>query len=210
MVEAVEEAKEAETEVARVEVRAGAEEVEEESSATNLRGLLREMEESIRWQMFAGIQAVLDSLKKLLSSPGGSLLKEPTCVIEYRGETLTHKMLRGKVEQFEISSTQQLLDVCLALAGATSNAKQCRGGARASGRLAGGKDAVAAAKADKAAKAAEGRRRSAARAAAEKGRVRETQREAGAVVVGWRGGATRRRSRPRLSTRARGAHRLGL
>jgi hypothetical protein len=91
-----------------------------ESSAQKVRGLLREMEESIRWTAFAKQGELHEGLKKLLGTPGGALLKD-AIIDGGDGIPSTIKTLRLRIEQFECSSFADLVSECRALATGSSN-----------------------------------------------------------------------------------------
>ena len=73
-----------------------------ETSAQKMRGLLREMEENIRWAAFKRLAGMHTQLKKLLASPSGALLKESAAVTtDYDGESLSAKLLKGRIDGFK-------------------------------------------------------------------------------------------------------------
>ena len=105
-----------------------AEEVTNERSASKLRTLLREMEESIKWSAFVDLNEMSERLTKLLATPGGALLKEQhvsTAAPSGSGEILNWKSIQGNIDAFKYSGMGELVAACKTLARHTTDEKAC-------------------------------------------------------------------------------------
>ena len=96
-----------------------------ETSAQKMRGLLREMEENIRWAAFKRLAGMHTQLKKLLASPSGALLKESAAVTtDYDGESLSAKLLKGRIDGFkcapQLHNVPHILPLTLPISSHTS------------------------------------------------------------------------------------------
>ena len=87
-------------------------ELQRETSPYQLRQLVREMEEQMRWKAFAQTVEVDRAFKALLASPGGTLLKEAGL----------HRALQAKLDHFNYASVDDLAADCRAAAEATRGA----------------------------------------------------------------------------------------
>ena len=81
-------------------------ELQRETSPYQLRQLVREMEEQMRWKAFAQTVEVDRAFKALLASPGGTLLKEAGL----------HRSLQAKLDHFNYASVDDLAADCRAAA----------------------------------------------------------------------------------------------
>ena len=83
------------------------------------------MEENIRWAAFKRLAGMHTQLKKLLASPSGALLKESAAVTtDYDGESLSAKLLKGRIDGFkcapQLHNVPHILPLTLPISSHTS------------------------------------------------------------------------------------------
>ena len=92
-------------------------EVMQATTAERVTGLLRQMEENIRWTAFALQTSLQDAFKRLMAMPGMVVLKKLSVPGSYPGQLpLSLKALRGRIDKCAYESEVALAKDCIELA----------------------------------------------------------------------------------------------